>query len=81
MWARSMVLMSLLLTACAPQQASFITPEREAILDGVLRVAVESGDVPGVVAHSGQVEGPVRGKWKGRFGASGRGVGAKRRWR
>jgi len=25
-----------------------------------------------VVAHSGQVEGPVRAKWQGRFGACGR---------
>lgn len=49
MWARVMVLISLLLTACTPQEASFITPEREAILDGILRTAVESGDVPGVV--------------------------------
>jgi len=45
-----MILMSLLLTACAPQETSFITPERETNLDGVLRAAVESGDVPGVVA-------------------------------
>ena len=71
MWARVMVLISLLLTACNLQEASFITPEREAILDGILRTAVESGDVPGVVALVTTQDSVIYRRAFGRMGPSG----------
>ena len=71
MWARAVVLISLLFTACAAQETSFITPEREAILDGILRAAAESGDVPGVVALVTTQDSVLYRRAFGRMGPSG----------